>query len=75
MQTTSNGLVQAVEWKPDMPVSTGSFKSVCLIHCVADGNIVAHFKGGDKTRTFVAGDDFTLPYVDVTVSSGSFDLN
>ena len=75
MQASGNGLIQAVEWKPDMPVSSGDFTGVNLIHCVEEGDITAKFRSGDVTRTFVAGDDFTLPYVDVTVVSGSFDLN
>ena len=75
MQATGNGLIQAVEWKPDMPVSSGDFKSIRLIHCVEDGSLTAKFLDGDKSRDFLAGDDFVLPMVDVTVSSGKFDLN
>jgi len=75
MQNSGKSLIQAVEWKPGMPVATGDFKKVSLVHCVADGDITAHFKTGDESRTFVAGDDMTLSYVDVTVDSGTFDLN
>ena len=75
MQNSGISLVQAVEWRPGMPVSSGDFKKVVLVHCVEDGDIIAHFKSGDETRSFVAGDDFTLAYVDITVSSGSFDIN
>ena len=75
MQATGNGLIQAVEWKPDMPVSAGTFKSIRLIHCVEDGDITAAFKSGSKTRSFLAGDDYVLPMVDVVVVSGKFDLN
>ena len=75
MQNSGISLIQTVEWKPGMPVSTGDFKSVKLIHCVEDGDITAKFPTGDETRSFIAGDDFTLDYIDVTVVSGSFDLN
>ena len=75
MQRSGSGLIQAVEWRPGMPVNTGTFNKVVLLHCVADGEVTAHFKTGDETRTFKAGDDVTLPYVDVTISSGSFDVN
>ena len=75
MQNSGISLIQTVEWKYDMPVGSGDFKGVNLVHCVEDGAITAHFPQGDKTRLFVAGDDFSLPYVDITVDSGSFDLN
>ena len=75
MQNSGKSLIQAVEWKPGMPVATGDFKKVSLIHCVEAGTVTAHFKSGDEPRTFVAGDDMTLAYVDVTVNSGSFDIN
>ncbi len=75
MQNSGISLIQTVEWKVGMPVSTGTFNKVNLIHCVDGGNITAHFATGDETRTFVAGDDFSLAYVDVTVDSGSFDIN
>ncbi len=75
MQNSGKSLIQAVEWKFGMPVATGAFKKVSLVHCVADGGITAHFKSGDETRNFIAGDDMTLAYVDITVNSGSFDIN
>jgi len=75
MQTTGNGLIQAVEWKAGMPVQSGDFASVTLIHCVADGNVTAKFPSGDESRDFKAGDDMSLAYVDVTVNSGTFDIN
>ena len=75
MQNSGMSLIQAVEWKHGMPVSSGTFKGVNLIHCVADGHIKALFVEGDETRSFIAGDDFVLAYVDVTVLSGSFDIN
>ena len=75
MQKSGNDLIQAVEWKAGMPASSGTFNKVRLIHCVVDGDITAHFKDGDETRSFLAGEDFTLAYVNVTVVSGSFDIN
>ncbi len=75
MQNSGKSLIQAVEWKSGMPVATGDFKKVSLVHCVEAGSITAHFKSGDELRTFVAGDDMTLAYVDITVESGSFDIN
>ncbi len=75
MQRSGNNLIQTVEWKQGMPVSSGTFKGVNLIHCVTDGSVTALFPGGDETRAFVAGDDFSLDYVDVTVVSGTFDIN
>ena len=75
MQNSGKSLIQAVEWKFGMPVSTGDFKKVSLVHCVTAGSITAHFKSGDEPRTFAAGDDMTLAYVDITVTSGSFDIN
>ena len=75
MQKSGNDLIQTIEWKAGMPVSSGTFQKVRLIHCVADGDITAHFKTGDETRNFKAGDDFSLAYVDITVNSGSFDIN
>lgn len=75
MTNAGVNLIQAIEWKKGMPVDTGSFPGVNVIHCVEDGDITAHFKAGDETRSFIAGDDFVLAAVDVTVVSGSFDLN
>jgi hypothetical protein len=75
MQRSGQSLIQAVEWKPGMPVSSGDFKKVSLVHCVSDGDVTAHFKSGNETRTFKAGEDFVLAYVDITVNSGSFDIN
>ena len=75
MQNSGISLIQTVEWKSGMPVGSGDFKGVNLVHCVEDGDIVAHFASGDETRLFVAGDDFSLANVDITVSSGSFDIN
>ena len=75
MQKSGTSLIQAVEWKPGMPVSTGDFKRVSLVHCVEDGEITAHFTTGSETRPFKAGDDYAIAYVDITVNSGSFDIN
>ncbi len=75
MQNSGISLIQTVEWKPSMPVSSGTFNKVNLIHCVDGGDITAHFATGDETRSFIIGDDFSLAYVDVTVVSGSFDIN
>ncbi len=75
MKNAGHNLIQAVQWMPSMPVTTGTFVGAELIHCVEDGDVTAHFPSGDKTRSFVAGDDFTLAGVDVTIVSGSFDIN
>ena len=75
MQNSGVSLIQAPEWKAGMPVSSGDFNKVVLVHCVEDGQITAKFRSGDETRTFLAGDDFVLSYVDVTVVSGKFDIN
>ena len=75
MQRSGQGLIQAIEWKPGMPVAIGDFNRVSVLHCVTDGSVTAHFKTGDETRDFIAGDDFTLAYVNVTINSGSFDVN
>ncbi len=75
MLNSGTSLIQTIEWKAGMPVSTGDFDSVKVIHCVSDGDIIAKFPTGDETRSFVAGDDFSLAYVDITVVSGSFDIN
>ena len=75
MQRSGNNLIQTVEWKFGMPVSSGGFKGVNLIHCVEDGDVEALFSQGTETRSFVAGDDFSMDYVDITVLSGSFDIN
>ena len=74
MEKAGNDLIQTVEWIYGMPVSSGTFKGTNLIHCVADGDITAHFAQGDETRSFVAGDDFSMAHVDITVVSGSFDI-
>jgi hypothetical protein len=74
MQKVGLELVQTIEWKSGMPVGAGDFVAN-LIHCVSDGDIVAHFATGDETRTFVTGDDFALNGVAITVNSGSFDIN
>ena len=72
----NNGeLIQAIEWRAGMPVSSGDFKSVSLIHCVEAGNIKAKFDAGEETRLFKAGDDFSLRNIDITVVSGKFDIN
>ena len=65
---------QAVEWMPGMPVSTGTYPAN-LLHCVEDGDVVAHFQNGNETRAFKAGDDFSIGNVKVTISSGKFDIN
>ena len=75
MQNSGISLIQTVEWRAGMPVSSGSFTGVDLVHCVDDGNITAHFPTGDESRDFYAGDDFSLANVDITVNSGSFDIN
>ena len=75
MQNSGISLIQAIEWKDNSPVIAGTHIGVNVIHCISDGDITAHFKTGDKTRSFVAGDDVTLSYIDVTVVSGEFDLN
>ncbi len=75
MQNSGISLIQAIEWKDTSPVTTGTHFGVNVIHCIAGGDITAHFKTGDKTRTFMVGDDIALSYVDVTVVSGEFDLN
>ncbi len=75
MQNSGISLIQAIEWKPESPVTSGTVKGVNVIHCIAGGDITAHFVTGDKTRSFIAGSDVTLPYVDVTVLSGEFDIN
>ncbi len=76
MQRSGNNLIQTIEWKEDMPVSSGNFFGVNLIHCVEDGNVKAMWKSGNTfSRSFVAGDDFSLDYIDITVESGSFDIN
>lgn len=74
MELAGNDLIQTIEWKAGMPVNTGTF-TVKVIHCVADGDITAHFPTGDETRSFIAGDDFSMALVSVTILSGSFDLN
>ncbi len=76
MQRTGNNLIQTVEWKENMPVSSGNFFGVNLIHCVEDGDVKAMWKTSNtSTRSFLAGDDFSLDYIDITVLSGSFDIN
>jgi len=75
MQNSGISLIQTIEWKPGMPVATGVFKKVNVIHCIEAGDITAHFKTGDETRPFLPGDDISLSYVDITVVSGSFDIN
>ncbi len=75
MQRSGNNLIQTVEWKFGMPVSVGNFYGVNLIHCVEDGDVKGMFPQGTETRSFVAGDDFSMDYVDITVLSGSFDIN
>lgn len=76
MQATGNGLIQALEIKKGMNgLSTGNFKAVRVVHCSEDGSIVVHFPDGDETVQLVAGDDRVLPGLDITISSGKFDLN
>jgi len=65
---------QAAEWVFESPFTTGKHTAQ-LLHCITDGSVTAHFKEGDKTRAFSAGDDITLDNVEVTITSGSFDIN
>lgn len=75
MKKNGGDLIQTVEWKAGNPLTAGRHDGIFLIHCVEDGDLTAHFITGDETRSFVTGDDFSLANVDVTVVSGSFDLN
>lgn len=76
MQTTGSGLIQAMEIKKGMNgISSGDFKAVRVVHCSEDGDIVVHFPDGDETVSLVAGDDRVLAELDITVSSGKFDIN
>ena len=68
--------IQAMEWAEGYSdLSTGSFSNVHVISCIEDGDITCHFKGGDITKRFTAGMDRTLNDEDITIVSGSFDLN
>jgi len=76
MQTTGNGLIQAVEWKKGMfGVGAGDYSSVGLLHCIEDGDVKAKFPAGDETASFKAGDDVALANIDITIVSGKFAVN
>jgi len=76
MQTTGNGLIQAVEWKKgSYGVGAGQYKSVRVLHCIEDGDVTAHFPDGNDTVTFTAGDDVTLAGIDIAIVSGKFAIN
>ena len=74
MTSATGFAAQAVEWKDNSPISSG-VHTANLIHCIEDGDVTAHFESGDKTRSFVTGDDVTLANIKVTVVSGKFDIN
>jgi hypothetical protein len=77
MQKVGGQLIQAVEWKKGTVGTAGmQFKKVSLIHCVEDGDVTAHFTTGDETRSFKITDpDRILANVDITIVSGSFEVN
>ena len=56
-------------------ITGGDFKGILLIHCIDDGDVVVHFPTGDETVSLNAGDDRSISNVDITISSGTFDLN
>ena len=76
MKSSNGTLIQAAEWLESAPFgATKVVKGAKLIHCVTDGDIEAQFAGGKQTRSFVAGDDFSLAGIDIKVISGTFDIN
>ena len=56
-------------------LASGNFKGILLIHCIADGNVTVHFPTGDETVSLTAGSDRSISNVDITINSGTFDLN
>jgi len=76
MQATGNGLVQAMEIKKGMNgLTSGDYTAIRVVHCTEDGDIVVKFPAGDETVSLVAGDDRVLADLDITISSGKFDIN
>ncbi len=75
MKRVGHNVIQTIEWKAGMPVSTGVFTSVSVLHCVDSGDVTCHFPTGDETRSFITGDDFSLDLLSVTIVSGLFDIN
>jgi len=74
MQNSGNNLVQALEiMKGKNALTTGRHKAR-VIHCREDGDLIVHFDDGDETVSLVAGDDRTVGY-EITISSGTFDIN
>lgn len=68
--------IQAIEAQPNLNgLTSGTHKGIMLIHCRASGNIKIGFDSGDETITLTAGDDRSIPGLDVEIVSGTFDLN
>ena len=77
MQTTGNGLINAIEIKKGQTkVGSGTFKSTLAVVCHEDGGLEVTFR--DKTKETiqcVKGESFALAYLDVKVLGGKFTVN
>lgn len=76
MQKLDRDIIQAVEWKKGcFGITTGTHESVQVLHCLANGNVTAHFPEGDESADMVAGTDVVLDRVDITINTGSWAFN
>lgn len=76
MQLIGKDMIQAIEWKKGcFGVTTGTYKTVQVLHCLTNGNVTAHFPEGDESADMVAGTDVVLDSVDITINTGSWAFN
>lgn len=68
--------IQAIEIQPGLNgLTSGTHKGIMLIHCVAAGDVTIAFDSGNETVSLTAGDDRSVRGLDVSIVSGTFDLN
>ena len=77
MQSTGNGLIQAIEIvQGQTKITTGVIDSAIAIVCHADGDVRVSFPdNSSETVSCVKGESFSLAYLKVEVLSGSFTVN
>jgi len=68
--------VQAMEIQKGLSaLTTGTITGVKLISCMADGDISVAFPGGAETVSMTAGMDRAVGGHNITITSGTFDIN
>lgn len=67
--------IQAMEWQKGFSdLTSGTYENVIAISCTDAGDVTAHFKLGDETKSFTAGMDRTLNNESITIVDGIFDI-